>query len=213
MLNGSRNGSWRGSGWHGNTWHNGFNNRFHNGFHHGFGCWNCGFRWGWGWGWRWWWNPWWWGPGWSWWWPSWGWSWGWNDSSGNWSNSGSTDNSRNAYNNSSNYDLGDSTNVANANSQYPTTSDEEGTPNANALSANVAASRPTVLIYQKDGTIYAASDYWISGGKLHYVVNYGGEGEIELDQVDLQRTVDENAKFGVQFVLKPNPSIYSDTAK
>ena len=103
--------------------------------------------------------------------------------------------------------------MSNANSQHPTTPDAEGTPNANALTANVAASRPTVLIYQKDGTIYAASDYWISGGKLHYMVNYGGEGAVELDQVDFQRTVDENAKLGVQFVLKSNPSNYSDTAK
>jgi hypothetical protein len=178
-------------------------NSFH--FH---GCWNCGFHhgfgwWGWGWGWGWW-NPWWW------WGPSWGWSWGWNDprwgSSSNWSNPGYSNNGYNAYNNSSAYDSGYSANTSNDNYQYQTTPQTEGTANTNAVTGNVAASTPTVLIYQKDGTMYAASDYWIAGGKLHYLVNYGGESTVEMDQVDWQRTVDENAKRGVQFTLKPNPS-------
>jgi len=77
--------------------------------------------------------------------------------------------------------------------------------NTNPLTYNVADTTPTVLLYLKDGTLYPASDYWLADGKLHYRVNYGGENAVALDQVDLQKTVDENAKRGVHFSLKPNP--------
>jgi hypothetical protein len=63
-----------------------------------------------------------------------------------------------------------------------------------------------VLVYLKDGTMSAASDYWIADGRLHYTVNYVGESTVDIDQVDLQRTVDENAKRGVRFSLKPSPN-------
>jgi hypothetical protein len=77
--------------------------------------------------------------------------------------------------------------------------------NPNPVTGNVAATTPTVLIYLNDGTLYAASDYWLKGGKLHYTVNYAGENSVDMDQVDLQRTVNENAKRGVRFSLKPSP--------
>ena len=77
--------------------------------------------------------------------------------------------------------------------------------NPNPVTGNVAATTPTVLIYLSDGTTLAASDYWLADGQLHYYVNYGGENSVDMSQVDLQRTVNENAKRGVRFSLKPNP--------
>jgi hypothetical protein len=82
----------------------------------------------------------------------------------------------------------------------------DNSENTNPVTGNVAASTPTALIYLKDGTTYAASDYWLQGGQLHYRVNYGGESSLNMDEVDLQRTVDENARRGIRFSLKPNPS-------
>ena len=82
----------------------------------------------------------------------------------------------------------------------------QGSENSNPVTGNVAASTPTALIYLKDGTTYAASDYWLRDGQLHYTVNYGGESTLNMDEVDLQRTVDENARRGIRFSLKPNPS-------
>jgi len=35
------------------------------------------------------------------------------------------------------------------------------------------------------------------------VTTYGGANAIELDALDMQRTVDENAKHGVTFALRP----------
>lgn len=52
-----------------------------------------------------------------------------------------------------------------------------------------------------------ANDYWLQEGQFHYTVKYGGENTISMDQVDLQRSVDENAKRGVKFSLKPKPAM------
>ena len=48
----------------------------------------------------------------------------------------------------------------------------QGSDNPNPVTGNVAATTPTVLIYLNDGTTYAASDYWLADGKLHFNVNY-----------------------------------------
>ncbi len=77
--------------------------------------------------------------------------------------------------------------------------------NPDRNTANVASSTPSVLIYLKDGSTFVASDYWLKDGVLHYDVNYGGPGTVNMDEVDLQRTVDENARRGVKFILKPDP--------
>ena len=66
-----------------------------------------------------------------------------------------------------------------------------------------------VLLFLKDGSAYSVRDYWVSGGQLHYVMLNGSASAFDVDRLDLQRTVDENAKSGVQFVLKPNPSSFS----
>jgi hypothetical protein len=60
-----------------------------------------------------------------------------------------------------------------------------------------------LLLYLKDGSMYALTNYWVAGGKLHYVTSYGGENAIEMDLVDVQHTVDVNSKRGVTFVLTP----------
>ena len=204
---------------------NGFNNGFHDRgfrdrgfrdrdrFHDRFGCFGCGFGfgfgWGWGfgfgWGWGWggWWGPWWWGPGWGFWgYPAYAYP----------------------YPIHPNYDVTYpapySSGLDNNSSDNATPSDDyfqrpsfggsldaqvpEGSPNTNPDTGNVAATTPTVLVYLKDGTMYTASDYWLVDNKLHYLTSYSTESIVDMDEVDLQRTVDENAKRGVTFTLKPS---------
>jgi hypothetical protein len=57
----------------------------------------------------------------------------------------------------------------------------------------------------KDRSVFAASDYWVENGKLHYVLSTGAEKMVELDQVDIRRTMAENADLGTQVTLKPRP--------
>jgi hypothetical protein len=64
---------------------------------------------------------------------------------------------------------------------------------------------PAVTLYLNDGTSFAVTDYWVADYKLHYVTEAGRENVLDLDQIDVQRTVDENASRGVSFTLKPAP--------
>jgi|HubBroStandDraft_6_1064221.scaffolds.fasta_scaffold01449_13 hypothetical protein len=74
------------------------------------------------------------------------------------------------------------------------------------LREDSAPQQPYVLLYLKDGSSFAVSDYWLADGKLHYVTSYGGDNAVDEGRVDLQRTVDENAARGVDFTLKPQPA-------
>ncbi|MFY9529711.1 MAG: hypothetical protein WBC04_07275 [Candidatus Acidiferrales bacterium] len=177
----------------------------------GFGCFGCGFDWGfglgfgWGWGFGGW-----WGPGWAWggWWdPYWydPW-WAWPAPPYGYSYPPPADynvyygNDRSPSSDAPSSNQPSTTNPPSADQNAPAS---QGSPNTNPVTGNVAESTPTVLLYLNDGTMYAASDYWLADNKLHYVVNYGGESTVDMDQVNLQRTVDENAKRGVRFSLKP----------
>ena len=75
-----------------------------------------------------------------------------------------------------------------------------------APSATAAPTPPPTTIYMKDGTSYEVMSYWLDAGKLHYITNYGGETSIDMSQLDLQRTVDENAARGGSFTLLPAPA-------
>jgi hypothetical protein len=71
--------------------------------------------------------------------------------------------------------------------------------------APAAAAKPNTVLYMKDGSSFAVSDYWLSEGRLHYVTSYGGENAMDLSKLDLQKTVDENGKAGNSFSLKATP--------
>jgi hypothetical protein len=73
--------------------------------------------------------------------------------------------------------------------------------NSNAAGDNHYA----VVIYLKDGTVYVVDNYWLSGGELHYKLGDGSEYGIDVNQIDLQKTVDVNAKRGVDFTLRNSP--------
>ena len=81
-------------------------------------------------------------------------------------------------------------------------------PRADEATAPPGAAAPTAnadstVLLLKDGTSFGVTDYWIEGGRLHYVTTYGGANAIDLEAIDIQRTVDENAKNGVTFTLRP----------
>jgi hypothetical protein len=70
---------------------------------------------------------------------------------------------------------------------------------------NSAGEQDEAVLYLKDGTIYLISDYWLEDNQIHYVSGDRMEHIIDLDLVDLQKTVDVNAKRGVAFTLRPAP--------
>jgi hypothetical protein len=85
-------------------------------------------------------------------------------------------------------------------------------PNSNWITPNgpspssVQNSANPVRIYMRSGAVYTVSDYWITDGELHYILMDGARNIVDLDQVDLMRTNEENAKSGVKFIFKSEPS-------
>jgi hypothetical protein len=70
---------------------------------------------------------------------------------------------------------------------------------------NTTGEQDEAVLYLKDGTVYLISDYWLADNNIHYVTSDGAEHTIDLDQVDLQKSVDVNARRGVTFTLRPAP--------
>jgi hypothetical protein len=61
------------------------------------------------------------------------------------------------------------------------------------------------LLYLKTGDVYPISECWLADGKLHYLLNGGGEYSVDLSLIDFDGTVNENAKRGVSFTINPSP--------
>jgi hypothetical protein len=101
----------------------------------------------------------------------------------------------------------------------PSPEPEQGTGESVAPDASAAAvappasasSSPGTVIYFKDGTNLEVLSYWLDTGKLHYITTYNGEMTADMSEVDLQRTVDDNARNGINFTLRPNPPVPAPT--
>jgi len=94
-------------------------------------------------------------------------------------------------------------------SPYATANDASDDSGQYATQDNLAASNDTsaavTVLYLKSGTSFAVADYWLDDGKLEYVTPYGGANSVDLDELDIPRTVTDNAARGVSFVLRPEP--------
>jgi hypothetical protein len=186
------------------------------------GCWNCGNGFG---GWH---NHWGWGVGAGWgfgggwgfgspWLGFWGWSpfiydpwWGW-PAPGYGYYGYPNNNYIYNYQDSGNYAPDDNSNPP----SQPDNPDDQESLNGNWVTPNgpnpsAAQNSPTlavpVLIYMKNGAIYTVRDYWMVDEQLHYILMNGVQYSVDLDLVDLPRTNTENAKSGVKFIFKSEPS-------
>ncbi|MGH9496175.1 MAG: hypothetical protein ACRD3B_14345 [Candidatus Sulfotelmatobacter sp.] len=61
---------------------------------------------------------------------------------------------------------------------------------------------PTMTLYLADGRTIAATDWWVSLGRLQYITDSGQTGAVDVLQLDLDRTNKENQKRGLDFRLK-----------
>jgi hypothetical protein len=77
-------------------------------------------------------------------------------------------------------------------------------PSTGESSSSAAEASPTVtVLYLRNGYSVGVTEYYFENEKLHYLTTYGGQDEVPIDSVDLQRTANENASMGVSFVLQP----------
>lgn len=84
---------------------------------------------------------------------------------------------------------------------------DQNEPNASEAPApDSGAVRANVQLYLKNGGVFNVILYWVTGDKLNYVTDNGSSITIELDQLDLPRTISENAKRGMFFKLPGQPA-------
>jgi hypothetical protein len=71
--------------------------------------------------------------------------------------------------------------------------------------ADEAAGTGFFLLVLKNGTSHAATDYWLADGYLEYVSLDRTRSHVPLEALDLQKTVVENSRRGLPFVLRSAP--------
>jgi hypothetical protein len=59
----------------------------------------------------------------------------------------------------------------------------------------------SMLLYMQDGSALEVTDYWVDGDVLDYVTVDRTNGSFAVPTLDLQRTIDANARVGLKFTL------------
>jgi hypothetical protein len=81
--------------------------------------------------------------------------------------------------------------------QYYTPQYGPGQYGPNDGAPNPASEVSYTLIASKDHSIYVVVDYWLQNNRVNYVTNYGSQGWIAADKIDLELTeqLNGNRKF------------------
>ncbi len=77
---------------------------------------------------------------------------------------------------------------------------------AAAEAADEAVGKGFFLLVLKNGASHAATDYWLADGYLEYVSLDRTRSHVPLEALDLQKTVIENSRRGLPFVLRSAPT-------
>jgi hypothetical protein len=72
---------------------------------------------------------------------------------------------------------------------------------AESSSSAVKVEPPVTLLQLRDGSMYGLIRYWVHGGRLHYVTDYGGEDNVPLERIDVAKTTQLNASRGTPLIL------------
>jgi hypothetical protein len=75
-----------------------------------------------------------------------------------------------------------------------------------AEAADEAVGEGFFLLVLKNGTSHAATNYWLADGYLEYVSLDRTRSHVPLEALDLQKTVIENSRRGLPFVLRSAPT-------
>ena len=61
---------------------------------------------------------------------------------------------------------------------------------------------PPMMLYMSDGRTIAATDWWVAKGRLQYITDSGETNAVDVLKLDLEKTIKENQKRGLDFRLK-----------
>jgi len=65
--------------------------------------------------------------------------------------------------------------------------------------------KPNMVIYLTDGRALAASDWWVTQGRFYFTTVTGQTETVDLPTLDLQKTIEQNEKQGLTFILNFTP--------
>jgi hypothetical protein len=84
-------------------------------------------------------------------------------------------------------------------------SEEPGPGTAARQNPGPPAPAPAMMLYLTDGSSIAASDWWVARGRLQYITTSGTTGSTDISQLDLEQTIKQNEKRGLDFHLRFTP--------
>ena len=84
-------------------------------------------------------------------------------------------------------------------------SEEPGSGAAARQNPGPPAPAPAMVLYLTDGSRIAASDWWVARGRLQYITTSGTTGSTDISQLDLEQTIKQNEKRGLDFHLRFTP--------
>ena len=84
--------------------------------------------------------------------------------------------------------------------------DAEATVDARGEAADEVVGKGFFLLVLKNGTSHAVTDYWLADGYLEYLSLDSTRSHVPLEALDLQKTVVENSRPGLPFVLRSAPT-------
>jgi hypothetical protein len=82
--------------------------------------------------------------------------------------------------------------------QEPSGAAAENTPNATTPA-------PAMVLYFTNGQSIAATDWWVTLGRLQYVTESGTTSSVDVSQLDIEQTIKKNQTRGLEFHLRFTP--------
>lgn len=65
--------------------------------------------------------------------------------------------------------------------------------------------KPNMVVYLTDGRALAVSDWWVTQGRFYFTAITGQTETVDLPTLDLRKTIEQNEKQGLTFILNFTP--------
>jgi len=74
-----------------------------------------------------------------------------------------------------------------------------------AKQPSTPAKKPNMVVYLTDGRAVPVSDWWVTEGRFYFITLSGRTESVDLPTLDLQKTIEQNEKDGLTFILNFTP--------
>lgn len=82
---------------------------------------------------------------------------------------------------------------------------QAGTPASAQQQSGASAQKPNMVVDLTSGKEMEVSDWWVTGGRFYFIPIGGNTQTVDLDSLDLRKTIEANEKRGRTFMLNFTP--------